>query len=129
MEIHEHPILTGTVGKIRSKIDHRDFRDVHHYVAKHNEYSSWEARRFLANQASCDPSGLTMKQRIKYRLVASPLAGIVYFLGAYFLMRGFLDGRRGFVFALLKMSYFTQVYCKICELRGDRSLDRQAASL
>lgn len=132
MEIHEHPVLEGSVGTIRSKIDHRDFRPVHHYIAKHNEYSSWEARRFLAKQSAKQSASqhanqnggevsapkLTLKQRIKYRLVTSPFAGVVYFLGSYVLMRGFLDGSRGFVFAMLKMSYFTQVYCKIREARG-----------
>ncbi|MEO9590422.1 glycosyltransferase family 2 protein [Rhodopirellula bahusiensis] len=116
MEIHEHPILNGSIGTIRAKIDHRDFRPVHHYIAKHNEYSSWEAKRFLARKAE-DHGTLTLKQKIKYRLVNSPMAGPAYFLGAYVLMRGFLDGSRGFAFALLKLSYFTQVYCKIQELK------------
>lgn len=117
MEIHEHPILDGSVGKIRSKIDHRDFRPLSHYIAKHNEYSSWEAKRFLATNSTVDPKPLTLKQRLKYRLVQSPFAGVVYFIGAYVGMRGFLDGSRGFAFALLKMGYFTQVYCKIREAR------------
>lgn len=40
MEIHEHPVLNGSVGAITAPIDHRDDRDLHHYIAKHNEYSS-----------------------------------------------------------------------------------------
>ncbi|KLU01287.1 glycosyl transferase family 2 [Rhodopirellula islandica] len=116
MEIHEHPILDGTLGTIRSKIDHRDFRPLHHYIAKHNEYSSWEAARFLVRSEE-DRASMTWKQKLKYRMVTSPLAGPVYFVGAYLFLRGFLDGSRGFVFALLKMSYFTQVYCKIREAR------------
>ncbi|QEG01056.1 Glycosyl transferase family 2 [Stieleria maiorica] len=120
MEIHEHPIIDGEVGHFNSKIDHRDFRDVSHYVAKHNEYSSWEARRFLQMKTLGETANpLTLKQRIKYRLIESPFAGIVYFFGAYFMMGGFLDGKRGLAFALLKMGYFTQVYCKIQELRAE----------
>lgn len=119
MEIHEHPVLDGSIGTIGSKIDHRDFRSIHHYVAKHNEYSSWEARRYL-NQTSDQIAEMTWKQRLKYRLADSPLIGPVYFLGAYVGMRGFLDGKRGFVFAILKMAYFTQVYCKIREQRGSK---------
>ncbi|QDV84642.1 glycosyltransferase family 2 protein [Stieleria magnilauensis] len=120
MEIHEHPIIDGEVGKIESKIDHRDFRDVSHYIAKHNEYSSWEARRFLQMKTRGETTmPLTLKQKIKYRLIESPFAGIVYFFGAYFMMGGFLDGKRGLAFAILKMGYFTQVYCKIQELRAE----------
>ena len=127
MEIHEHPVIEGEVGEISAKIDHRDFRDVFHYVAKHNEYSSWEAHRFLQMRDSDDDRSLTLKQRIKYRLVESPLGGVAFFCGAYFLMGGFLDGARGLAFAILKMSYFTQVYCKIREIRGQQ-LPRPQAS-
>jgi glycosyltransferase involved in cell wall biosynthesis len=119
MEVHEHPILGGTVGKIRARIDHQDFRGTAHYVAKHNEYSSWEASRF--RRYSDDPSvrsGWTMKQRIKYRLMRSPALGIAYFLGSFFLMGGWRDGSAGLAFATLKMSYFTQVYCKLRELEA-----------
>src|SRR5690606_22709418 len=47
MEVHEHPNLKGSVGKIASKIDHQDFRGISQYVIKHNEYASWEAFRFM----------------------------------------------------------------------------------
>ncbi|MEO7312948.1 MAG: glycosyltransferase family 2 protein [Chitinophagaceae bacterium] len=116
MEIHEHPILEGEVGTIKSKIDHQDFRGVSHYVAKHNEYASWEAGRFLKAYENEKIAGnWTWKQKFKYRLMRTPLIGPVFFCGSYFLMGGFRDGRRGFAFAILKMSYFTQVYCKIKE--------------
>lgn len=118
MEVHEHPILTGEVGVIRNKIDHQDFRGVSHYVIKHNEYASWEAGRFL--KTAGDPeisSKWTWKQKIKYRLMNSVLIGPAYFCGSFFLLGGFRDGARGWAFAVLKMSYFTQVYCKIHESR------------
>ena len=47
MEVHEHPVLQGSVGELKSKIDHNDFKGLHSYIAKHNEYSSWEARRYI----------------------------------------------------------------------------------
>lgn len=116
MEVHEHPILAGEVGVIKSKIDHQDFRGVSHYIIKHNEYASWEAGRFLKSfQAASTSADLTWKQRIKYKLMRSPLIGPAFFCGSYFMMGGFRDGSRGLVFAILKMAYFTQVYCKIRE--------------
>jgi hypothetical protein len=48
-------------------------------------------------------------------LMKSIFIGPVYFLGSFFLMGGFRDGYRGLAFAILKMSYFTQIYCKIKE--------------
>lgn len=119
MEVHEHPILQGEIGVIKSKIDHQDFRGVSHYVIKHNEYASWEAGRFI--KMADDPniiSKWTWKQRLKYRLMKSVLIGPAYFCGSFFLLGGFRDGARGWAFAVLKMSYFTQVYCKIRESKN-----------
>jgi len=128
MEIHEHPILEGKSGLIRSKIDHRDFQGVAHYVTKHNEYSDWEAERYLKLfEAEKVNNNWTWKQKFKYRLIRSPFAGLVYFLGSYVFMGGIIDGARGLTFAILKMSYFTQVYCKIREKELKRlnlSMDR-----
>jgi hypothetical protein len=117
MEIHEHPILTGSIGTINSKIDHQDFRGVDNYVKKHIEYASWEASRYL--KTINDPeirSKWTWKQKIKYQFMGSSLIGPIYFLGSFLLLGGFKDGARGFVFAILKMAYFTQIYCKVKEL-------------
>jgi hypothetical protein len=116
MEVHEHPVLEGSVGKIRARIDHQDMRGTSYYVWKHNEYSSWEAARFL--RYAGDPAiraHWTWKQKLKYRLMQTPFIGIVYFFGSYVLMGGFRDGFTGLAFAILKMSYFTQVYCKLRE--------------
>src|SRR5918993_4625769 len=116
MEVHEHPILAGDVGVIKSKIDHQDYRGVSHYVIKHNEYASWEAGRFIKTINTPNISDhWTWKQRLKYRLMRTVLIGPAYFCGSFFLLGGFRDGARGWAFAVLKMSYFTQVYCKIRE--------------
>ena len=118
MEVHEHPLLLGQTGIISSKISHQDFRGISHYLAKHNEYASWEAARFL--KTTSDPHIVeqwTWKQRLKYRLMRSPLIGPAYFCGSFVLMGGFLDGARGLAFAILKAAYFTQVYCKLCEYK------------
>ena len=45
MEVHEHPIIEGAVGVIKAKVIHKDFKNLEHYIAKHNAYSSWEAHR------------------------------------------------------------------------------------
>ena len=116
MEIHEHPVLTGKTGTIKSRIDHRDFRGVQHYVQKHSEYAKWEVNRYfrLGKEQALNQSW-TWKQRLKYRLMRSVFIGPVFFIGSFILMGGFRDGKRGLVFAILKMSYFTQIYSGIRE--------------
>ncbi len=121
MEIHEHPIIEGKIGEIKSKIDHQDFRGAEHYVRKHNEYASWEAARFL--KSVNDPTIFTQwtwKQKLKYRLMKSVWLGPAFFFGSFFLLGGIRDGRRGFAFAIFKMSYFTLIYCKIKEMQNQK---------
>ncbi|WP_207429630.1 glycosyltransferase family 2 protein [Pedobacter sp. SYSU D00535] len=121
MEVHEHPVLEGEIGRLQAKIDHLDFRGVAHYVNKHVEYANWEAARFLKKlDEGNQGEQLTWKQKIKYALMQSVFIGPVYFLGSFFLLGGFRDGARGFAFAILKMAYFTQVYCRIRELKAER---------
>jgi glycosyltransferase involved in cell wall biosynthesis len=120
MEVHEHPILKGEIGFIRSKIDHQDFRGVSHYVIKHNDYAGWEAARFLNSSGNTQKiASWTWKQRLKYWLFPSVFIGPAYFCGSFFLLGGFKDGARGFAYAILKMSYFMQIYCKIRENEKD----------
>lgn len=130
MEVHEHPIINGEVGILHSKIDHRDFRDVMHYAAKHNEYAAWEAQRFIKTKTDQQNTGRwTWKQRLKYRLMESVWIGPVFFFGSFFLMGGFRDGKRGLAFAISKMAYFNQVYCRIRELRSERRSERSTVSV
>lgn len=118
MEIHEHPVLNGKVGNMKSPIIHRDFRGLTHYIQKHNEYSSWEAHHFLDKK---DHSGeLTYQQKIKYRLIDSWLLGPLYFCYCYFFKCGFLEGKEGFMWAVFKMQYFFNVKAKIEEIRKDK---------
>ena len=117
MEVHEHPILNGTVGEITAAIEHEDFRGLHHFIARHNEYSSWEARRFIALTADRDAwAKLTRRQRGKYANLARWWFAPAYFLFTYFLRGGFLDGGEGFIYAFFKAAYFLDVRLKITEM-------------
>lgn len=134
MEVHEHPVLEGAVGEIETPIEHNDFRGLKHYIAKHNEYSSWEAKRYLrlvwqrdqalqpsaidhqSSQQSCaEWNGLTPRQKKKYRNLAKWWFAPAYFVMSYFVKKGFLDGRVGLNFALMKAIYFYQIRLKIHE--------------
>lgn len=115
MEVHEHPVLEGTVGEIKTPIEHNDFRGLKHYIAKHNEYSSWEAARYLRLMKQQGPgwNGLTERQKKKYQNLAKWWFAPAYFVVSYVLKKGFLDGAVGFHFALMKAIYFYQIRLKI----------------
>jgi len=96
MEVHEHPVLDGATAEIAGAIDHQDFRGLHHFIARHNEYSSWEARRFLAMRADADAwAGLTPRQRLKYDNLTRWWFAAVYFLYAYAVRGGWRTGVGG----------------------------------
>ncbi|MEM7792006.1 MAG: glycosyltransferase family 2 protein [Verrucomicrobiota bacterium] len=122
MEVHEHPVLKGSIGEIFIPIEHNDFRGLKHYIAKHNEYSSWEAARYIrlteksnTSHAAGEWSQLTDRQKKKYNNLAKWWLAPAYFLVTYFLKRGFLDGAIGLHFALQKAIYFYQIRIKIRE--------------
>jgi len=121
MEVHEHPVLAGTTGCLSSVLEHKDDRGYAHWLAKHNEYSSWEARRLnslLSADAGQGPATLTWRQRVKYRAVGWFWFPAVYFLSTYLWRGGFLDGYPGFVHAVSKAIYFWQIGVKVRELKG-----------
>ena len=119
MEVHEHPIIEGKVGVIIAKVVHKDFKDLDHYIVKHNAYSTWEAQRYLQLKQT-KKINLSLNQKIKYGLLDTGLLPVVYFIGAYFFKLGFLDGKEGFYLARFKAHYFFQIQTKVFSLRNKK---------
>ncbi|WP_075223214.1 glycosyltransferase family 2 protein [Acuticoccus yangtzensis] len=119
MEIHEHPVLAGSLGEIPVRIDHRDFRGLEKYIARHVDYAKWEARRYaVLHEAGLDKAGhLTGRQRFKYRNLSRWWYPWFYFAVTYGAKRGFLDGAAGFSHAFYKAWYFHTIRGLIAEAR------------
>lgn len=119
MEVHEHPVLNGSIGLIKSQIRHEDFKGLRAYIDRHNHYSSWEAQRYnsLLSGDKQEWSAFTQRQKIKYYLMDTWFLGPLFFLQGYLFKLGFLDGKEGFIYWLSKMIYFLQIKMKIEELR------------
>lgn len=115
MEVHEHIVTRGVVGEIKTPIDHNDKRGLKSYLAKHNEYSSWEANRFLMIS---DYTMLTTRQKLKYRFLQCKWFPLAYFIYIYFIRLGMLDGVSGFYFSILKFCQFYHLQAKIWELKN-----------
>ncbi|MBX3355847.1 MAG: glycosyltransferase family 2 protein [Phycisphaeraceae bacterium] len=129
IEVHEHPIVDGTTGEIHAAIDHHDYRGLAHYIAKHNDYSSWEARRYhqLRDEGRLDDPKLTPRQRTKYRMLPKWWCGPAYFIDNYFRRLGLLDGGIGFIFSTMKAIYFWQIWLKIREIDREDQLTKSQA--
>jgi glycosyltransferase involved in cell wall biosynthesis len=134
MEVHEHPVLEGKIGHIIEPLEHNGFRGFHHFIAQHNEYSSWEAHRYMAlTNDHVVWARLTMRQKLKYRNLRSWWYAVGYFIFGYLWKRGFLDGGPGIMFAIFKFAYQLEIRAKIVELESNapeeqRSSQRHANS-
>src|SRR5262249_41494098 len=116
MEVHEHPVLNGLVGEIAEPLEHQDFRGLHHFIGRHNDYSSWEAYRYMAlANDSAVWNRLTPRQTLKYRNLRRWWYAPAYFVMTYFWKRGFLDGGPGLIYSILKFAYFFEIRAKILE--------------
>jgi glycosyltransferase involved in cell wall biosynthesis len=117
MEVHEHPLIKGSVGEIKAKIEHNDFKSLEKYIERHNAYSTWEARRAAEMDKAETWRRLTTRQKLKYILIGRTWFPFMYFLVQYVLLGGVFDGREGYFFAMFKCFYFLQVQTKLLELR------------
>lgn len=122
MEVHEHIIVKGTVGRIKTPIEHYDLRSLSSYYDKHNQYSDWESNRYLAIAKDLYPgtehwNQLTRRQRIKYKLFENKLLPWLYFFYVYFVKLGFLDGAAGYYFALSGMAQKSKLQAKVYEAK------------
>lgn len=86
------------------------------FIKKHNEFSTWEAVRYLKNTK--DKGDLTFRQKVKYSLMDSWWLSRLYFVYKYMFKLGFLDGRSCYIYAQLKKLYFFNIKAKIDEMRA-----------
>jgi glycosyltransferase involved in cell wall biosynthesis len=115
MEVHEHPVINGKVGRFKNAIEHNDFKGMEKYLERHEAYSTWEAHRYVQT-VRAQKQQFTKRQKIKYALIKWRIAPIIFFAGSYFFKFGFLDGKYGFLYAWHKAKYFKQIQRKISTL-------------
>ncbi len=121
-------ILQGKVGYLKNDMLHEDFRDLYHWLERHNRYSNWEARVYFNILTSKDDSGtiganlfgdaVQRKRFLKKVWVHLPFKPILRFVLFYIIQRGFLDGKAGYIYARLLSQYEYQIGVKLYELRN-----------
>ena len=126
-EVHEHVILQGNVGYLKEDMLHIDFRDIYHWLQRHNRYSNWEARVYYNLLIGQDDSGtiganifgnaVQRKRFLKKIWVRLPFKPLLRFVLFYFIRLGFLDGRAGYIYGRLLSQYEYQIGVKLYELR------------
>lgn len=125
-EVHEHVIVPRPAGYLKNDMIHEDFRDIYHWLARHNRYSNWEARVYynlLTGKAEDGTIGAKLfgdavqrKRFLKKTWVRFPFKPLLRFIIFYFIQLGFLDGKPGFIYARLLSQYEYQIEAKLYEL-------------
>jgi glycosyltransferase involved in cell wall biosynthesis len=124
IEVHEHIVVGGRVGKLRHALPHHNVESLARYLTKHNEYSNWEAR--VLSQATEHDNELppalfgNQAQRrrwLKRRFFGLPGSPVFFFLYKYILRFGFLDGVPGLIYCALQSTHFFHIKAKMYELK------------
>lgn len=106
----------GATANISGYLDHFPFsKGLDHWVSRHNNYSSLEARQIIENRKNNPEFSLIKaftcqdfherrfnQKEIFYRL---PMRPLIKFSILFFGKRGFLDGRAGLTYAVLQSIY------------------------
>ena len=121
-EVHEHIVVQGPAGHLKSEMDHHAFPSVEVFVEKHNRYSNWEARvaldQFLHGSGEMLQSErVGARRKLKQFSQRLPGRPLLRFLYVYLWQRGFLDGRAGYYFARMHAMYELMSVAKTYELR------------
>ena len=120
-------IVEGPIAETDKHFDHYPFsKGMTHWFNKHNSYSTSEAEQIVANRKNNAPFSICKaftsddanekryhQKELYYRLPMRPLA--MFFL-LYVLKRGFLDGRAGLTFVVLRCIYEYMIVLKVKEL-------------
>lgn len=119
----ETQTIDGRLGFLANDLVDENRKGLHEWFERHNRYSSAEAAFELSDAAGAPLRGLwsggPLERRAALKRVARDLPGraLWYFLYSYVWRRGFLDGRAGLVFCLLKTVYQHMIVIKKIEAR------------
>ena len=129
--VHEHMLVDGPTGYLRHLLLHEDRRGLEHFFAKHNRYSTLEARELYERPEPWPGLPNFFKDRVaRRRFLKSrvmpylPLPWTWRLIYMYVIRAGFLDGKAGWALSNFISSYefFIQTkYQELKRLRGPHS--------
>ena len=119
----QREVTDGRLGYIREPYDHYGFsKGIAHWIERHNRYSSNEGE--LLQRLRDEPLRLRdllrggpvvrrrCLKRFRARIWCRPLVRFIY---SYVFQRGFLDGRAGLVYCLLRVAHDIHIGAKLAE--------------
>ena len=86
--VHEEMECVSAVGVLKEKLIHYTYKDLNHYLAKFDRYTTWSARE----------RGKKTQKVTYFHLLIKPA---FRFIRHYVIKLGFLDGKEGFIISVL----------------------------
>ena len=105
-EVHEHLSSTFPVGHLKAHMIHYSYRSLESVLKKINRYSSGSAR--------------DLKDKKEGSLSKAITHGLWAFIRTYFIKLGFLDGREGFILAVVNAESSYYKYLKLYYLKSSK---------
>lgn len=122
--VHEHMIVDGKTAYLKHLLIHEDRRGLEHFFAKHNRYSTLEAREIYESPEPWPGFRRFFNDRVTRRrfgksriLPYLPIPWMWRFFYMYFVRFGFLDGRAGWYLCNFIAAYEYSIQLKFTELR------------
>ena len=106
--VHENVLVTGNVGTLKNPMLHYSYKSIQQHVEKINSYSSFDAKELYK-------SGVRIRvYNIPWYLFLKP---VLIFIRKYIFMKGFLDGKNGFLVSAFTSTVLFLTYIKVWELQ------------
>jgi len=122
-------VIDGNIGEVNEHFNHFPFsKGMSNWFEKHNRYSSLEAEQVISNKTissnfsywkaffSKNINERRFHQKEMY--YQAPFRPLLMFLLLYVFKRGFLDGRAGLTYALLRSIYEYMIVLKVREINA-----------
>jgi len=121
-------IADGPVDELKGNLDHFPFsKGIGHWLERHNAYSKFEAEQIINNRKQNKAFSIIKaftasdfherrfnQKELFYRM---PLRPLIKFILLYVVKRGFLDGRAGLRYSILRAIYEYMIVLKVDELQ------------
>lgn len=120
---NEHPLVGGTVGRVKGEINHLDSTNLHRWYEKQNRYTTDEAFSAVAGtQLGVPPSlfgsRLARRMWLKQHFARAPFR-YVLIRWHYFIVQGaWRSGRTGWVWSRLRADVHRMIGLKAAEMRS-----------
>jgi glycosyltransferase involved in cell wall biosynthesis len=102
-EPHDHVVVDGPVKRMKNPINHYTYKNVREHLATMNRFTSITAQE-------------KFREGTRFRMSDWLFRPVWRFFKAFFFRGGFLDGRRGFMIAMVSSFAVAMKYAKLWEL-------------